>query len=466
MQAQALQSGVLKHGVMQHGVMQQCTMHNRTTPPRAMLSRRMHTFTSWMLLLALFISGLFISSASSVNAAELTIASKEGEREGEGDVDAITRAIMLGETPRALKLIRRMENSASANAGTLLDAAMLYCEAGQPEDAERVFSLLETSYAPPPAIQQLIEYTRKIGCARVPTPSPWKLSYGVSAGITDNANAGPRGATIRMPDEAPVRELTLLPSFVARADVFVGLEAVGEYKLNTANNLVAIGGLRARQYASETHFSYQQLLLGLGGQQRLGTQVWDGLLTGSLLMLGNSLYETALNLQAGRWWDVANRDGRPAKNGVDVLVSALQYPQNTSYDSYFVELRAKTQWLPREDTLTSATFGLVADISRNERVGGNRTGFMGGLRSETRLSETRQLQFHLQQYMLNDANIYNETLFGDLKRAPASGFLSVRLQQKLNLRDSVYIQLARNWRDDAIPLFNMKSHVLMVGYQW
>jgi hypothetical protein len=457
---------VLQSGVLQHGVMQQRAIDNRATQSRVMHPRRIRTFTSWILLLAIIMCALFTSSASNVNAAELTAASKEGEREGEGDLDAITRAIMLGETPRALKLIRRMENSPSADAGTLLDAAMLYCEAGQPEDAERVFGLLETSYAPPPAIQQLIDYTRKIGCARVPTLSPWKLNYGVSAGITDNANAGPRSSTIRMPDEAPVRELTLLPNFIARSDTFVGLEAVGEYSLNPANNLVAIGGLRARQYASETHFSYQQLLLGLGGQQRRGKQTWDGLLTGSALMLGGALYETALNAQAGLSWDMPNRAGRPAKDGIDVLVSALQYPQNTSYDSYFVELRAKTQWLPREDTLTSATFGLVADISRNERVGGDRTGFMGGLRSETRLSETRQLQFHWQQYMLNDANIYNETLFGDLKRAPASGFLSIRLQQKLNLRDSVYIQLTRNWRDDAIPLFNMKSHVLMLGYQW
>lgn len=384
----------------------------------------------------------------------------------EGDVDLITRAIMLGELPRALQMIRTMEQASGANAGTLLDVAMLYCEAGQPEDAERVFRLLETDYAPPPAIQQLIDYTRQIGCARIPTAPPLKLTYGVSAGYTDNANAGPSSSTIRMPDEAPVRELTLLPSFVARADAFVGLEAAGEYTLNTTNNLVAMGGLRARQYASETHFSYQQLLLGLGSQQRLGSQVWDGLFTGSALMLGSALYETALNAQAGAWWDTLDRNGRPARVGIDVLASALQYPQNPSYDSLFIELRTKTQWQPRADTLALGTLGLVADISRNQRVGGDRVGFMGGLRSETRLTESRQLQFHLQQYMLNDANVYNETLFGDLKRTPTSGFLSIRLQQKLNLRDSVYIQLTRNWRDDAIPLFNMRSHVLMVGYQW
>jgi len=36
----------------------------------------------------------------------------------------------------------------------------------------------------------------------------------------------------------------------------------------------------------------------------------------------------------------------------------------------------------------------------------------------------------------------------------------------LNLHDSVYIQLTRNWREDAIPLFRMGSTVLLLGYQW
>ena len=131
-----------------------------------------------------------------------------------------------------------------------------------------------------------------------------------------------------------------------------------------------------------------------------------------------------------------------------------------------LELRGKSQWQLRDDTTALGAAGLVADTSLRDRVGGNRMGVMFSLRTETRLSEVQQLNMHLQQYMLNDANIYNETLFGDLKRTPTSGFLSIRLQQKLNLQDSVYIQLTRNWREDAIPLFRMGSTVLQLGYQW
>jgi len=383
----------------------------------------------------------------------------------ETEMEAVTRAIIGGDLNAAVKMIRRMEQTAPENAGGLLDVAMLYCEAGQSDDAERVFQHLETNYAPPPAIQQLIDYTRQIGCAR-PPPKRWSVNYGISAGYTNNVNAGPSSSTIRLPDEAPVRELTLLPSYLARADSFIGLEAAGEYQTPANNQLTFIGGLRARQYLSEPQFNYQQLLAGVSARQVIGDRAWDGLLAGSALMLGGHLYETALNAQAGFWGEAIERQGRPARNGIDVLASVLQYPQNRSYDALLLELRGKSQWQVREDTSALAAAGLVADTSLRDRVGGNRTGLMFSLRTETRLSDTRQLNMHVQQYMLNDANIYNETLFGELKRTPTSGFLSIRLQQKLNLQDSVYIQLTRNWREDAIPLFRMGSTVLLLGYQW
>ena len=404
-------------------------------------------------------------TVSVIAAAVLLMSSSSAVAADETDMEAVTRAIIGGDIPAALKMLRRMEQTAPENAGGLLDVAMLYCEAGQSDDAERVFQLLETNYAPPPAIQQLIDYTRQIGCAR-PPPRRLTLNYGISAGYTDNVNAGPSSSTIRLPDAAPVRELTLLPSYLARADAFIGLEAAGEFQLPSNQELTLIGGLRARQYLSEPQFNYQQLLAGVSGRQVIRDRAWDGVLAGSALMLGGHLYETALNAQAGFWGEAIERQGKPARNGVDVLASVLQYPQNRSYDAMLLELRGKSQWQLRDDTSALAAAGLVADTSLRDRVGGYRTGVMFSLRTETRLSEARQLNIHLQQYMLNDANIYNETLFGDLKRTPTTGFLSIRLQQKLNLQDSVYIQLTRNWRDDAIPLFRMSSTVLLLGYQW
>ena len=383
----------------------------------------------------------------------------------ESEMEAVTRAIIGGDLSTALKMLRRMEQTAPENAGGLLDVAMLYCEAGQSDDAERVFQLLETKYAPPPAIQQLIDYTRQLGCAR-PPPRRWSVNYGISTGYTDNVNAGPSQSTIRLPDAAPIRELTLLPSYLARSDTFIGLDAAGEVELGGDKALTLIGGLRARQYLSESQFSYQQLLAGVSARQLIGQQMWDGLLAGSALMLGGHLYETALNAQAGFWGEAIERQGRPARNGLDLFASVLQYPQNPSYDAMLLELRGKSQWQLRDDTSALGAAGLVADLSRRDRIGGDRAGLMFSIRTETRLNDARQLNIHLQQYMLNDANIYNETLFGDLKRSPTSGFFSVRLQQKLNLHDSVYIQITRNWRDDTIPLFRMSSTVLLVGYQW
>jgi hypothetical protein len=152
--------------------------------------------------------------------------------------------------------------------------------------------------------------------------------------------------------------------------------------------------------------------------------------------------------------------------GVDLLGSVLQYSQNRTYDSFILELRGKLQWHLWSDTTALAAAGAVVDLSRNGRVGGDRRGVMVSLRTETRIDEGRQLNLQLQHQMLDDSQVYNETLFGDLKRTPVSGFFSARFSQQLNLRGSGYIQLTRNWRDDLIPLFRMSSTLLSIGYQW
>ncbi len=381
-------------------------------------------------------------------------------------VESVSRAIMGGDLARAMTMIRTLEARPPADAGAWLDVAMLYCEAGAQDDAERVFRWIEEAYLPPPAISQLIDYTRMLGCSRMPEPSALTFSYGFSAGVTDNVNSGPSQATIRLPDAAPVRELTLLPAYVSRAGAFVGLEASGEYALSTSRHLQAMGSLRVRQYPAEPAFSFQQLMTGLTTQQTSGSRQWDAVLAGSALMLGGDLYETSVSTQAGTWVDLSERVGSPARLGVDISGAVLQYPQNRSYDALLLEIRGKAQWRLLDHTTALGAVGLVSDLSRRERTGGDRHGFMFSFRTETPIDERRQLILHTQQYLLNDAEVYNETLFGNLKRTPNSGFVSVRVQQKLNLRDSIYLQLHRSWRDDRIPLFHMNSTVLMLGYQW
>lgn len=383
--------------------------------------------------------------------------------------DQAAAFIVNGNTAAATEILRTLEMAPPVNAGAWLDIGLLYCEAGQAEDAERVFQLLQERFAPPPAIRQLIKRYRELGCAAPNQPKPFKLNLGVAAGSSSNINSGPSSAIVRLADSAPARELILLPSSLPRSDQFVGADVMAERSLKALPGAYVTGAARLRTYLTESDFSYRQLSVGAGHRGTSSANAnrsWDVMADVSQLWIGERQYESATNLQASGWLGLSAIAHMPLRWGAEAMFSQLHYPGNANFDSQNTELRLKSQLQLRRDTLLTLLAGVVQDKSTAGRFGGDRNGHMLGLGLETAVTEQHRVMLYMQRYSLRESEAYNQLLFGDTIRQPVTNIISARYQFQINRKQSIYLQWVDYSREDKIELFAMKSRQLMLGTLW
>ncbi len=383
--------------------------------------------------------------------------------------DQAAAYIFAGNTAAAKEILRSLEMAPPVNAGEWLDIGLLYCEAGEPEDAERVFQLLQERFAPPPAIRQLINHYRALGCVAPVKPQSFKLSASIAGGSSSNINSGPSSAIVRLADSAPARELILLPSSLPRSDQFVGADVIAERSLQALPGAYLTGAARLREYVHETDFSYRQVSLGAGHRGSSSTNTsrsWDVMGDVSQLWIGSRQYETAVNLQAATWLGLSAIRQMPVRWGADALFSALHYPGNATFDAQNTELRIKSQLQLRRNMLLTLLAGAVQDKSTAGRLGGDRNGTMLGMGLETALTEQHHLTLYLQRYNLRESEAYNQLLFGSTIRQPITSIMSVRYQFKLDRKQTFYLQWVDYKREDKIDLFAMKSSQVMAGAVW
>lgn len=383
--------------------------------------------------------------------------------------DQAAAFIVSGNVVAATEILRTLEMAPPANAGAWLDIGLLYCEAGQAADAERVFQLLQERFAPPPAIRQLVNHYRALGCVASSQPKPFKLNIGIAAGSSSNINSGPSSAIVRLADSAPARELILLPSSLPRSDQFVSADVMAERSLQAVPGAYVTGAARLRAYLTESDFSYRQLSAGAGHRGTSTTNAnrsWDVMADVSQLWIGEQQYENAINLQASTWLGLSAIKQMPLRWGAEATLSQLHYPGNTTFDSQNTELRIKSQLQLRRDTLLTLLAGVVQDKSTSGRFGGDRNGHMLGLGLETAVTEQHRVMLYMQRYSLRESEAYNQLLFGDTIRQPVTNIISARYQFQINRKQSFYLQWVDYSRADKIELFAMQSRQLMLGTLW
>ena len=427
----------------------------------------------WFLVLhrlkAHFFAAVWVGAMAAllpIQSAAQSASDDAPEDPGRRQTDRAAAYIASDNIDAALTVLRALEKAPPAHAGAWLDIGLLYCEAGQGEDAERVFQLLEERYAPPPGIAQLIALYRQSGCAAKVQAKTFKLNLTLWGGHSSNVNSGPSNSVVKLADSAPARELVLLPSSLQRADQFVGLDMLAERALPTLSGAYLTGGARAREYVHESDFSYRQLSVGLGYRKPLGERYLEVLGDVSHLWLGDRPYESAYNLQASTWMAPHSVSGMPLRWGAEALFSSLHYPGNSSFDARTTEVKLKSQLKIRSNAVLTVFAGLTRDLSTNGRLGGDRSGHMTGLGVDLGITERQRLSLYAQRYSLHESQAYNQVLFGQIIRAPKSSLLSVRYQFQLAPKQSFYLQWSQNWRDDKIDLFSMHSRQIMSGYQW
>ena len=374
--------------------------------------------------------------------------------------------IHSGNRNHAQQLLGQLERSQPAHAGAWLDVALLYCQNGQNEDAERLFQLIENRYTPPPSIRQLINYYRQGRC----NPRPPKISLSVSAyaGGTTNVNSGPDTSVIRLAPTAPLTELQLLPSSLSRSDLYLGTDIVASRKLDLdgIDGVYLLGMAQLRKYAHNPDFSTAQFVAGVGYKRRLLQGEWDMQAYVSHLTMGARTFETSQNLQTGIWQKGPDLAGKPFRWGMDALFTSQRYPDSPLYNATRFELRLKgqVQLLPGGNLVLQG--GPILDNPSNERPGSNRKGYTIGLGYDQRHGPQHQWSIYAQRQKLDDTLPYNTIFFGDVIRRPLTHYISARYQYNRSRSEHIFVQWTAQRIVDQIDLFAIKSQNISIGYLW
>ncbi len=98
------------------------------------------------------------------------------------------KSISEGREKDADDALSRMIEQEPQHAGAWLDLAIIQCELGHAAEAERLFKIIETRFAPPPGIEAVIAAHRLNGCKGWQAHN--KVSVLLGRGFDTNVNQG------------------------------------------------------------------------------------------------------------------------------------------------------------------------------------------------------------------------------------------------------------------------------------
>lgn len=382
-----------------------------------------------------------------------------------GEHDAIYQriynAIEAGHTDEAHGLLAALDASALQHAGAVLDVAILLCELGERDEAAALFARLQGNIALPPGIRLLIDTYLRSGCVRA--GSRPRLQLGAYVGYTNNANFGPRDATVRFAAGAPIPALQLAPSALAQSDRFVGLDANFSVPVAGIEGLSLSGSGAARQYAQRR--DYDQVGSGLGIYYGKPTQA--GLVEAQLGLgftwLGQRAYQYGASAQLGYWLPEQHWHWMSYRLGIDTSVALDRYPVSRDFDARRHDLRLKGKLDLSPSVYLFGAISAVGDIARNDRAGGNRVGY-GAVASMTWQLHPRHVMVALvQRQDLRDREAYSPFFFGTTRRRQDLRQFTLRYTYQYSRAVSFYSQLVYQRAEDSIPIFRYSAGSLAGG---
>lgn len=200
-------------------------------------------------------------------------------------------ALKCGDAALSANSFERVVLMQPENAGAWLDLAIASADSGDSSSASNYFDYIEQTFAPPPALRQLIAgYRSRIDTPPASAAKPWTVTLQSMLGYDNNANSGLQNSIIRLTFEnSPAIELPLADSYRARGDAFAQIGArlryvqpiTGGYLLETA------GAVRQRTYRHENDFSTLDLSASAGLHHALAGGEASGWLHQTHLTLGN-----------------------------------------------------------------------------------------------------------------------------------------------------------------------------------
>lgn len=369
------------------------------------------------------------------------------------------RLINEGRKQEASGVLTQLVQQEPEHAGAWLDLAILQCELGHVEEAERLFALILTRFHPPQGIIEVIAQHRMQGCAGLRPDGRTSLMLG--RGIDDNVNQGASTPYFTLGTGSSRIELQLLPAYLPKRDGFTVLTA--EY----ARGLPTVGTtgfvyLQARQNDKMRQYDTALIAAGVEHPWHIAGYRIYGSGTLAALSMGGRLYQQRGQFQAGILPPL------PLPENLQFSLWAglthITYPTLPSFDANLREIRGMLEYrLPQ--TRLQLNMGNLYDRALAARAGGNRRGWLVGMRGQTQVTENifGELEWSRQTWQSESA--YSPGLI-EQRRSQSTDTLNVALVIPVAPHHAMRFEWREVRNNENISLFQYKNRILMGSWQW
>lgn len=406
------------------------------------------------------VSGLLRSMLLALAMCGPAAAQPANDQQGQQELylDAMN-SLSEGRTNEASDALTRMIEQEPQHAGAWLDLAIIQCEMGHAEEAERLFREIERRFAPPPGIQEVINSHRLKGCKGWQPHSQWSVQVG--RGYDNNVNQGASNPNFSIGSGSSRIDLQLLPEFLPQHDQYTLLAA--EYVRDLSPN-GASGFVQLRARDNDSLSRYNTTSIRFGGEVPWSVGNWRVRGMGSLgfITLGSALYQKQAQVHAR----ITPPLSLPERFRFNVLtgMTRVQYTTLTNYDSNTVELSGLLTYQGSR-TQVQASLGWVTDRGAAARLGGNRDGWYASLQGQRRLGDrlVGELGWSYQHWL--SSSPYSPGLIDQVRRQNTQ-LLRAALIVPIKPQHSMNIEVRQVRNNENISIFQYNSHLLQVSWQW
>jgi len=364
-----------------------------------------------------------------------------------------------GRSGEASDALSRLIEEAPQHAGAWLDLALLQCERGMKEDAERLFRAIEERFSPPPGIAEIIANARARGCTGPEIRQQFSLR--ISRGYDSNVNQGATNPFFSIGSGSTRIDLELMPEFRPQSDRYT--LAGGEYlrELETAN-LSAFAQLRLRANDTLSRYDTGSARFGLERPWKLGEWNIRTMLAADFLSLGGHLYQRQLQLQSRATppWQLPE--------GMQLHLFAglarVDYPTLSNFDAHNAELNAML--VGQHGRLSSQfSLGLLHDRGAARRPGGDRSGVYASMQAQYRIAPglRGELGWALQSWR-SDA-VYSPKVIEQMRRQNTR-LVNAGLAWSPAPQQELQLELRQVRNNENISIFQYNSRLLQLSWQW
>ncbi len=369
------------------------------------------------------------------------------------------RSISEGRKNDASEALNRMIAKEPQHAGAWLDLALIQCELGREPEALRLFAAIEQRFNPPPAILEVIERQRQLGCKR--TKRQTRFNLVTTRGYQKNVNQGASSPNFTVGSGDNQVQLQLSPEFLPRADHYTLLAADYTQEL-THNGALGFIQFHARNNDDLERFNNRSLTIG--AEQPWRWNKWNGRVTGLLgfLNLGGELYQRQAQFQI-RATPPVNLPER-WQIGLSSGVSYIQYLTLSNFNATTLDLRAQIGYQSPQFRFSAST-GYLIDHALADRPGGDRKGWLSSVQWQKLLWNDNSGELALSRQSWRGKSAFLANLVNQ-PRNQETWILRSNLQIPIRQHHTLQIEWRQVWNRENISIYQYRDRQLQLSWQW